>query len=294
MKIKKRTGFKNEIITVIPEKILKKLSTHPLMKNLYPTDIGFFPNAEYHYRKRRQGAAESILIYCIKGKGFVQVKQEKQQIKKGEIILIPAGLPHSYGTLIKESWSIYWVHFRGNNAQFYPEIKADNNLKINQVAPENAAIIVKLFRQLSTTFENGFTINNLIYASQLLGHLLALIYYPPVKLTKKLNENSYVEQTINYFQTHLDQTITLKKLADYNNLSASHLSRIFKEETGYSPIDFFIHLKIKKACQLLDMTNLSIKAIAARLGYSDQYYFSRIFKKIMNLPPSKYRKLEKG
>lgn len=134
----------------------------------------------------------------------------------------------------------------------------------------------------------------MIYASQLLGHLLALIYYPPVKLTKKLNENSYVEQTINYFQTHLDQTITLKKLADYNNLSASHLSRIFKEETGYSPIDFFIHLKIKKACQLLDMTNLSIKAIAARLGYSDQYYFSRIFKKIMNLPPSKYRKLEKG
>lgn len=107
MKIKKRTGFKNEIITVIPEKILKKLSTHPLMKNLYPTDIGFFPNAEYHYRKRRQGTAESILIYCIKGKGFVQVKQEKQQIKKGEIILIPAGLPHSYGTLIKESWSIY-------------------------------------------------------------------------------------------------------------------------------------------------------------------------------------------
>ena len=57
-----------------------------------------------------------------------------------------------------------------------------------------------------------------------------------------------------------------------------------------SPIEYFIHLKMQKACQLLYTEDSRVKQIAALLGYDDPYYFSRLFKKYMNTSPETYRK----
>ena len=55
------------------------------------------------------------------------------------------------------------------------------------------------------------------------------------------------------------------------------------------PIDYFLHLKMQKACQLLFSQDMKIKQVALQLGYEDQYYFSRIFKKYMGMSPEQYR-----
>jgi YesN/AraC family two-component response regulator len=59
-------------------------------------------------------------------------------------------------------------------------------------------------------------------------------------------------------------------------------------------MDYLIHLRIQKACQLLDNTTLQVKEIAAVSGFDDPYYFSRIFKKVMGRSPVDYRKMAKG
>ena len=61
------------------------------------------------------------------------------------------------------------------------------------------------------------------------------------------------------------------------------------EETSKSPIDFFIHLKMEEACRLLRLTTRRISDIANELGYKDQYYFSRLFKKKIGVSPRNYR-----
>jgi len=78
-------------------------------------------------------------------------------------------------------------------------------------------------------------------------------------------------------------------MARHAGLSVAHFSQLFKRQTGYSPVDYFIHAKIQHACFLLDTTPLSVSDIGLRLGYKDPYYFSRIFRKVMGVSPRAYR-----
>jgi transcriptional regulator GlxA family with amidase domain len=69
---------------------------------------------------------------------------------------------------------------------------------------------------------------------------------------------------------------------------------LFKQQTGYAPIDFLIRQRIRKACQLLDTTDASVAAIAEKVGFEDPYYFSRCFHRIMGSSPRTYRQSVKA
>ena len=90
-------------------------------------------------------------------------------------------------------------------------------------------------------------------------------------------------------QKNIDKLMTLQDFARFANLSVSHFSAIFRERTGYSPIEYFNHLKIQKACQYLLLTQMRVKEIALELGIDDPYYFSRMFSKVMGSSPNDYR-----
>jgi AraC-like DNA-binding protein len=64
---------------------------------------------------------------------------------------------------------------------------------------------------------------------------------------------------------------------------------LFKQKTGFAPMEYFNQLKVQKACQYLLFTDLRIKEIAEQLGMEDPYYFSRMFKGVMGLSPKEYR-----
>jgi transcriptional regulator GlxA family with amidase domain len=98
-----------------------------------------------------------------------------------------------------------------------------------------------------------------------------------------------IEHTITYMKDHLDQPLQAAALASRANVSLSHYFALFKRLTGSTPIDFFIHLRIERAREMLDTTSLTVKEVAAALGYDDPFYFSRVFKSINGLAPSDYR-----
>jgi AraC-like DNA-binding protein len=93
---------------------------------------------------------------------------------------------------------------------------------------------------------------------------------------------------------HLDEPLQVATLAAQANISASHFFALFKRQTGCAPIDCFIRLRMQHACRLLDETVLSVKEVAATLGYDDPFYFSRIFKSVNRVAPSEYRLLKNG
>jgi len=90
-------------------------------------------------------------------------------------------------------------------------------------------------------------------------------------------------------QENLSQMLTLGDIAASVNISVPHFSSIFRKKTGFSPIEYFIHLKVQKACQYLLFTDLRVKEIAEKLGIEDPYYFSRMFHKLMGVSPNLYR-----
>ncbi|QOS79980.1 ABC transporter substrate-binding protein [Paenibacillus sp. JNUCC31] len=98
-----------------------------------------------------------------------------------------------------------------------------------------------------------------------------------------------VQQTLRYIQNHYREQVTLDFLAEQFNYSSRHLSMQFKRKTGYSPIDYLIQTRLAEARNLLARSDATLREIAAEVGYSDVYYFSRIFKKHVGLSPTLYQ-----
>ncbi|MBA7542594.1 HTH-type transcriptional activator RhaS [subsurface metagenome] len=102
--------------------------------------------------------------------------------------------------------------------------------------------------------------------------------------------NRKIDQSINYMLDNLENRLSLKQLANNAHLSVSQYTYLFKIKTGYPPIEYFIRLKIQKACQYLDITDMKIYNISQIIGYDDPYYFSRIFHSIIGISPQEFRK----
>ncbi|MGC5773397.1 AraC family transcriptional regulator [Paenibacillus pabuli] len=98
-----------------------------------------------------------------------------------------------------------------------------------------------------------------------------------------------VQQTLRYIQKHYREQVTLDVLAEQFNYSSRHLSMQFKRKTGYSPIDYLIQTRLNEARNLLVRSDATLREIAAEVGYSDVYYFSRIFKKHVGISPTLYQ-----
>lgn len=98
-----------------------------------------------------------------------------------------------------------------------------------------------------------------------------------------------LDKLVNYIAEHYEQPLTLSFLSQKFGFSSSYLSHIFKEHTGMALSNFINLARIHQACCLLESTNMPVNSISYQVGYSDSKYFSRIFKSLTLIAPSKYR-----
>ena len=98
-----------------------------------------------------------------------------------------------------------------------------------------------------------------------------------------------IEASLRYMMQNLNQPVKVPVLSAMVGLSESSFFALFKSATGLTPLDFFIRARMRHAGQLLAETTLQIKEVAARLGYDDQFYFSRLFKSVHGIPPREFR-----
>ena len=126
--------------------------------------------------------------------------------------------------------------------------------------------------------------------SYLIQMLLLLIreQTEPVKLQtgyafESVNKKYVVEQIVSYFEDHYAEKISLDQIAENMYLSPFYISKIFKSETGDTPIRHLINIRLEKAKELLeDGWTGSIQEVAAQVGYDDAYHFSKLFKNVMD------------
>lgn len=104
------------------------------------------------------------------------------------------------------------------------------------------------------------------------------------------NKSAIVIKLKKYIASNYAKKLTLKDLTNVVYLSPYYLSHVFKNETGYSPIEFVIKMKIDKAKKLLKNKNITISKIAEEIGYDSIHYFSRIFRAVEGITPSEFRR----
>ena len=108
---------------------------------------------------------------------------------------------------------------------------------------------------------------------------------------ERVRESAKIAQSIVYIKGHLTERLNVAELATAVNVSTSYYFALFKRHTGCSPINFLIHVRMRHACGLLETSSMSVKEIAALLGYDDAFYFSRQFKSVIGIAPTGYRLL---
>ncbi|MGF0033868.1 helix-turn-helix domain-containing protein [Bariatricus sp. SGI.154] len=98
-----------------------------------------------------------------------------------------------------------------------------------------------------------------------------------------------IDSAIHYIAIHLHEKITLEMVADAVGMSPCHLSRVFRQETGISMVDFVQQERIEAAKHMLIYSDATLSAISQYLYFSTQSYFIRIFKKHVGMTPGQYR-----
>lgn len=107
--------------------------------------------------------------------------------------------------------------------------------------------------------------------------------------TEQLRNRARIERVLAYVNQNLARSLPAAELAHIAGVSPSHFNRLFREWTGYSPLDYLRRQRIATARRLLANVDLSIKEVAAQSGFKDPYHFSKAFRQLDGLSPSQFR-----
>ena len=286
----KMDHFYGDRSIVLTKKQNKLVKNNLRLGDLYLNCIGFYPNAKNHFRKRLTGSAEHILIYCVNGKGYIQMNAKEHELSSNSFFVINAAQQHSYWASSQDPWSIYWLHFSGSRSNAFIDFFGRIHY-IPQTSNARTDDRIRLFNEMLAVLELGLTKENIEFANLRLNGLLASFFYiETFQSAKGIYSSDVVEKIIFYMQKNINKLLTMQEMAEEVNLSTSHLSKIFKNKTGTSPMDYFIGLKMQEAIRLLSNKSMRVNEVAFTLGYTDPFYFSRIFKKQIGSTPMSFLK----
>lgn len=262
-------------------------SEDPLLDGLLATAAGAGVDCLPGPAKTTKG---TLMVYCQKGRGWCETEGIRFEIVPGNLLILTPGSRISWGTYEACPWRIAWVQAIGSNLDFFlRELGASRQKPMLDIGEDPQ--LLALFQEIVETLAEPCDRPRLIYAAQTLGHLFGLLIWHTKNVEHiKPDLNRRVELSINYMQQHLAKPLHVATLAGLINISPSYYAVLFKRQTGYSPIDYFIRLRMKHACSLLESTSLHVKEIAASLGYDDPFYFSRVFRTVVRNSPSEYRR----
>jgi AraC-like DNA-binding protein len=280
------------IRAITPQFILNELSSNTISRGCYPMAFGYYPEAHGHYINRSQHD-DNLMIYCTEGVGHVETQHFKGPVKQGDVLLLPEGLAHHYHANEHTPWTVYWFHFGGEHSA-----ELINNLSYQ---PEYPVTTLGLQPQLIADFKRLLSIRHTGYRSAAYVHAASIVQQILCYLAMEIRDahasqqhNFSLDAIQQFMLERLDGDLSLDTLAANFNLSKYHFSNKYKQLTGYPPIKHFIHMKMERACYLLDTSLSSVKTISNQLGYDDPLYFSRLFRKTTGTTPTQYRDQAKG
>lgn len=236
--------------------------------------------------------------YILDGKSYI--------VKSGDILMCNPGVEHSNIFISsKEPTVEFHIAFTNIHIKNLPKntLYSSNSSPLMYISSNHRQEFVKCCYEILAEQETKKLCNDLMIKS-LFMKLLVLLFREIFLDEKISNKNqlvlgytfessnkTYVVNTIiSYLNENYTRKISLNKISQNMYLSPVYISKLFKEETGESPINYLIQIRLEKAKDILiHKTTSNIKDIAKSVGYDDAYYFSKLFKKYYGVAPSHYK-----
>lgn len=230
--------------------------------------------------KRSEGRHDYQIIYIDKGYGYFLIEDNFDKVESGNIILLRPGEKNHYEFYSDSLTDYYWIHFSGYGV---PELLSSLKLQGSIFSVGDFFEFEKMIESMGQAtaiadFTTDIFLSSCIY--MLLAKISKNVYFPENPINKILVR----------MQNEKLNSLTNSDYARMCNLSKYHFLRTFKKHKGMTPHQYMVKITINKAIELLSDTNLNISEISQILGFEDQLYFSRFFKKETGFSPKNYIK----
>ncbi|MFL0253192.1 AraC family transcriptional regulator [Clostridium neuense] len=232
------------------------------------------------------------LMLVTGGGAHVTIGNKKYKVKKGELLYLRPETFHCIKPDLEDPLKFISVHFSFTNVEFDNNkwrIEAEkDDLPLQDVqALDNYYSVKSLMKGMLEVWFEKFPEYEFV-SKIMLQQILFKIFRNIEAKSPNYSNSLKVKEVIKFMTENIEKKITLSELSQLVNLSPTYLAKIFKKTTGYSIIEFFNKMKIDKAKELIIEGDKKVKEVAKTLGYKDEFYFSRIFKKIEGVSPKEF------
>lgn len=257
---------------------------------------GYFPcKPNWSIPKKR--STHDCLFYIEKGRGWIDLEGEKIETKAGDLHVFKQGRSCEMSHDPKNCFSVYSVIFLFQQPGLQRPFEKLNLSRAYQLSISQQNELIEQYKSLIYFFNDHNPLGDLKAKSVLLNIISELIGWEKsfpddnkIKSTvKKYAVDSRIGTVIKYIEINLNNELTIPILAEECHLTTSHFSKIFKEETGQSPVNFIRNYRVNLAKSLLISSDKTISMIASECGFEDHFYFSRTFKQITGISPKQYK-----
>jgi AraC-like DNA-binding protein len=229
---------------------------------------------------------EYQVIYITKGSGLFETRGMSLPVAAGSVMILFPGVRHVYKPDFEVGWTEYWVGFKGpyaDSLQSRGFLSPDRPLYEIGLRNDLLAAFTRIF-DLVLSQEPLYQIRASSTAIGLVADVLAF----DRKAAQFSHSESLVQKAKFQMEERVYGEINLGAICESLGVSASHLNEVFKAYTAMTPYQYFIGTKIHKAKELLEGGGQAVKEVAFRLGFKDEYYFSRLFKSKTGVSPSRW------
>ena len=242
-----------------------------------------FVTTDESWRQPPRYASYSRLYYVIDGSGMLVSEQGEMVLEPGYVYIVPCGMKAGfYGT---PSVTKLFFHI---NLTFDEENDAFENYSRFSRLPRSVAYINELKDLYLSTSKKDIC----LLKSEITATVCQFLSRMDNRNTNFKEHSKCVSDAISFIRKNIRATLTVSEVCRNVSCSAGALANAFKKELGQSISNFIEEMVMSEAQSQLLYSNRSIREISEALGYSDQFYFSRRFKKCFSITPSKYRKRE--
>lgn len=245
------------------------------------------------------------LIFVHKGNGTFFINHSIQSMEKGSVFIIPGNTLHRAIPDVNNPVTSTAIFFNplliqskvlGECFTYYRLFDDSTRLKIyklNLSVDEQTTI-----ENIINNIHNEFTQEKLGYRHAVLLELQYLLLslsrgltsHNIPSLNSEFSDPMWMKEILNYIEGNFCKGLTLPKLAQFGNISTAHLSRVFKQMTGFNVSEYIMSKKILKAKELLLNTDKKVSCVALQCGFESLPHFHRTFKKLIGSTPSDFRK----
>lgn len=271
---------KSEVYFSSPSQTAKKIY-------FYPISAGhFFCVDGYHLVRKNYN---SLLVTHILDGSFTFVKDGKHiTARKGDTVILDCYKPHEYYT--NDSFESVWIHIAGANSyELFEEIEKSQG---NLIKCKDIQHLRKLLFRIFDGMKGDNTPTELS-ASLDIYKIFTELLNP--QSSKSKGESSYedsIQSVKEYIAENLNENLNVGRLAEIVNMSSSHFSRVFKQQTGFSPYDYILISRLNRAKYLLQVTDMTVSSIAYEIGFNSESNFIFFFTENEGISPGKFRKLK--